>query len=207
MRPTICLHPTLAPCLQWGDLNPALLFGSPVTLRADETFVTIMTEAAGMQDVTSSQILACITDHLSSEDEVLLAASTTDLESGQPGLFKLFYVLLPSDDGALVAKRQGRIGSCPHGYSVAAHTQVCLAGWRPPRSLRSRACGRRPGRSLSQMRPSGKLSALRSGSFLWANWIPSASPQPVTRPSRCWSATASRRRKPSHGPEGRGSNR
>lgn len=52
------------PGLQWGDLNPALLFGAPVTLRADETLVTIMTEEAGMQDVTAGQVLACITEHL-----------------------------------------------------------------------------------------------------------------------------------------------
>ncbi|KAK9820355.1 hypothetical protein WJX72_009373 [[Myrmecia] bisecta] len=84
-----------------SDLSEAIIFGRPhVLLAADDEC-----EALGDEE-DNGRLLAAVCQVLCEQEEVLLASSRKDLDTGQHCAFDVFYILCPAHgSGVLLAKR------------------------------------------------------------------------------------------------------
>eukprot|EP00887_Chlorella_sp_A99_P002346 scaffold10.g2346.t1 len=80
-------------------VNLALLHGEPLLLRAAPGGVKLLVDGQQLCDVSTMQLLGLVVASLREAGEVLVASSTTDLDSGAPGLFRRHYLLQPCATG------------------------------------------------------------------------------------------------------------
>ncbi|EFJ22762.1 hypothetical protein SELMODRAFT_415953 [Selaginella moellendorffii] len=85
-------------------LSESVLFGMPyVVVSSSEADIEL--NPGGAVSTNNDHVFAALCQELHSKDTGLLCKSDTDIETGCPTSFICFYILLPSQNGSLLAKR------------------------------------------------------------------------------------------------------